>query len=114
MAKAMGEAGRRRPKPNGDNANSAVKQIASGHFGVTAEYLNSCREIEIKIAQGAKPGEGGQLPGIKVSQMIARLRRHARRDADLAAAASRHLFDRGPGAAHLRPEADQPGGARDA
>jgi glutamate synthase (NADPH/NADH) large chain len=60
--------------PNGDDANSAVKQIASGRFGVTAEYLNKCREIEIKIAQGAKPGEGGQLPGFKVTEMIARLR----------------------------------------
>ncbi len=65
---------RYRPRPNGDNASSAIKQIASGRFGVTAEYLNNCREIEIKIAQGAKPGEGGQLPGIKVSSMIARLR----------------------------------------
>ncbi|MCS6920698.1 MAG: glutamate synthase-related protein, partial [Elioraea sp.] len=54
---------RARPRPNGDNANSAIKQIASGRFGVTAEYLNNCREIEIKMAQGAKPGEGGQLPG---------------------------------------------------
>jgi glutamate synthase (NADPH/NADH) large chain len=63
-----------RPRANGDNANSAVKQIASGRFGVTAEYLNSCREIEIKIAQGAKPGEGGQLPGFKVTAEIARLR----------------------------------------
>ncbi len=62
------------PRPNGDNASSAIKQIASGRFGVTAQYLNNCREIEIKIAQGAKPGEGGQLPGIKVSGMIARLR----------------------------------------
>ena len=62
------------PRPNGDNASSAVKQIASGRFGVTAEYLNSCREIEIKMAQGAKPGEGGQLPGFKVSEEIARLR----------------------------------------
>ena len=62
------------PRPNGDNASSAIKQVASGRFGVTAEYLNNCREIEIKIAQGAKPGEGGQLPGIKVSEMIARLR----------------------------------------
>ncbi len=62
------------PMPNGDNANSAVKQIASGRFGVTAEYLNQCREIEIKVAQGAKPGEGGQLPGFKVTEMIARLR----------------------------------------
>ncbi|MEE9272541.1 MAG: glutamate synthase large subunit [Robiginitomaculum sp.] len=60
--------------PNGDNPNSAVKQIASGRFGVTAEYLNQCREIEIKVAQGAKPGEGGQLPGFKVTEMIAKLR----------------------------------------
>ncbi len=63
-----------KPKPNGDNASSAIKQVASGRFGVTAQYLNNCREIEIKIAQGAKPGEGGQLPGMKVSEMIARLR----------------------------------------
>ena len=62
------------PLPNGDNANSAVKQVASGRFGVTAEYLNQCREVEIKVAQGAKPGEGGQLPGFKVTEMIARLR----------------------------------------
>ncbi|HCV89481.1 MAG TPA: glutamate synthase large subunit, partial [Alphaproteobacteria bacterium] len=53
-------------RENGDNPSSAIKQIASGRFGVTAEYLNSCKEIEIKVAQGAKPGEGGQLPGIKV------------------------------------------------
>ncbi len=65
---------RYKPRPNGDNASSAIKQIASGRFGVTAEYLNNCREIEIKVAQGAKPGEGGQLPGIKVSAVIARLR----------------------------------------
>jgi len=44
--------------------------LASGRFGVTAEYLNQCREIEIKVAQGAKPGEGGQLPGFKVTEMI--------------------------------------------
>jgi glutamate synthase (NADPH/NADH) large chain len=62
------------PRPNGDNPNSAVKQIASGRFGVTAEYLNQCREIEIKVAQGAKPGEGGQLPGFKVTEFIARMR----------------------------------------
>ena len=60
--------------PNGDSKNSRVKQIASGRFGVTAKYLNNCKEIEIKIAQGAKPGEGGQLPGGKVSSMIAKLR----------------------------------------
>lgn len=65
---------RYRPQPNGDNANSAVKQIASGRFGVTAEYLTMCREIEIKAAQGAKPGEGGQLPGFKVTAEIAKLR----------------------------------------
>jgi glutamate synthase (NADPH/NADH) large chain len=65
---------RYRPLPNGDNMNSSVKQIASGRFGVTAEYLNQCREIEIKVAQGAKPGEGGQLPGFKVTEFIARLR----------------------------------------
>ncbi|MBV9785987.1 MAG: glutamate synthase large subunit, partial [Acidisphaera sp.] len=65
---------RARPRPNGDNASSAIKQIASGRFGVTAEYLNACREIEIKVAEGAKPGEGGQLPGFKVSGLIAKLR----------------------------------------
>ena len=62
------------PHANGDNENSAIKQVASGRFGVTAEYLNQCREIEIKVAQGAKPGEGGQLPGFKVTEMIAKLR----------------------------------------
>ena len=65
---------RAHPRPNGDNANSAIKQISSGRFGVTAEYLNACREIEIKMAQGAKPGEGGQLPGFKVTSLIAKLR----------------------------------------
>jgi glutamate synthase (NADPH/NADH) large chain len=61
-------------RADGDDANSAVKQVASGRFGVTAEYLNQCREIEIKIAQGAKPGEGGQLPASKVTELVARLR----------------------------------------
>jgi glutamate synthase (NADPH/NADH) large chain len=78
-AKAVsGEGGedkaRYQPYDNGDNANSGVKQIASGRFGVTAEYLNACEEIEIKVAQGAKPGEGGQLPGFKVTEFIAKLR----------------------------------------
>ena len=59
---------------NGDWANSAIKQIASGRFGVSAAYLASAKEIEIKMAQGAKPGEGGQLPGHKVSIYIAKLR----------------------------------------
>ena len=58
----------------GDSANSRVKQIASARFGVTINYLNNCNEIEIKIAQGAKPGEGGQLPGFKVTDEIAKLR----------------------------------------
>ena len=68
------DAARAKPRPNGDNANSAIKQVASGRFGVTAEYLNNCREIEIKVAQGAKPGEGGQLPGFKVTELIGKLR----------------------------------------
>ena len=62
------------PDPNGDNPSAKIKQVASGRFGVTAEYLNQCEELEIKVAQGAKPGEGGQLPGIKVTELIARLR----------------------------------------
>ena len=61
-------------KKNGDSANSKVKQVASARFGVTIDYLNNCNEIEIKISQGAKPGEGGQLPGFKVSKEIAKLR----------------------------------------
>lgn len=59
---------------NGDSKNSAIKQVASGRFGVTAYYLSRANELEIKIAQGAKPGEGGQLPGHKVSIDIARIR----------------------------------------
>ncbi len=62
------------PMPNGDNPSAKIKQVASGRFGVTAEYLNHCEELEIKVAQGAKPGEGGQLPGMKVTDLIARLR----------------------------------------
>lgn len=61
-------------RPNGENANSAIKQVASGRFGVTPEYLASAQELEIKMAQGSKPGEGGQLPGHKVSPLIAQLR----------------------------------------
>ncbi|WP_118133166.1 glutamate synthase large subunit [Oceanicella sp. SM1341] len=62
------------PEPNGDNPSAKIKQVASGRFGVTAEYLNQCQELEIKVAQGAKPGEGGQLPGFKVTELIAKLR----------------------------------------
>ena len=60
--------------PNGDSRRSAIKQVASGRFGVTTNYLVNADEIQIKIAQGAKPGEGGQLPGHKVSEIIARTR----------------------------------------
>ena len=62
------------PKPNGDSENSAIKQIASGRFGVTSHYLSSATELQIKMAQGAKPGEGGQLPGHKVDDWIGRVR----------------------------------------
>jgi glutamate synthase (NADPH/NADH) large chain len=58
----------------GDSLRSRIKQVASGRFGVTAEYLSSADQIQIKMAQGAKPGEGGQLPGGKVSEYIAKLR----------------------------------------
>jgi glutamate synthase (NADPH/NADH) large chain len=75
---ASGEGGedpaRFKRRDGGDSANSNIKQVASGRFGVTAEYLKACDEIEIKIAQGAKPGEGGQLPGFKVTPLIAKLR----------------------------------------
>jgi len=63
-----------RPLPNGDSKNSAIKQVASGRFGVTSEYLVSANEIQIKMAQGAKPGEGGQLPGTKVYPWVAKTR----------------------------------------
>ncbi|MEY3138072.1 MAG: hypothetical protein RL580_1804, partial [Pseudomonadota bacterium] len=62
------------PLPNGDSKNSAIKQVASGRFGVTSEYLVQAKEIQIKMAQGAKPGEGGQLPGTKVYPWIAKAR----------------------------------------
>ena len=62
------------PLQEGDSLRSRIKQVASGRFGVTAEYLNSADQIQIKMAQGAKPGEGGQLPGHKVSEYIASLR----------------------------------------
>ncbi len=62
------------PLPNGDSKNSAIKQIASGRFGVTIEYLANAKQLQIKMAQGAKPGEGGQLPGHKVDEVIAKVR----------------------------------------
>ncbi len=68
------ESTRYEPLPNGDSMRSAVKQVASGRFGVTTEYLVNADDIQIKMAQGAKPGEGGQLPGHKVDAWIARVR----------------------------------------
>ncbi|NOY17551.1 MAG: glutamate synthase large subunit [Gammaproteobacteria bacterium] len=68
------ESKRFQPMENGDSARSAIKQVASGRFGVTAEYLVNADDIQIKMAQGAKPGEGGQLPGHKVNAEIARVR----------------------------------------
>ena len=83
------------PDANGDSRRSAIKQVASARFGVTSEYLVNADDLQIKMAQGAKPGEGGQLPG---PQGLSVDRQGALRDAgrrpDLAAAASRHLFDR--------------------
>src|SRR5213075_2995256 len=62
------------PDPNGDRRRSAIKQVASGRFGVTIEYLVNADELQIKMAQGAKPGEGGQLPGHKVDAYIGSIR----------------------------------------
>jgi glutamate synthase (NADPH/NADH) large chain len=73
-----GEGGERydrfEPMENGDSRRSAIKQIASGRFGVTSWYLTNADELQIKIAQGAKPGEGGELPGHKVDKTIASTR----------------------------------------
>ena len=68
------DADRYTPDANGDNRRSAIKQVASGRFGVTSEYLVSADDLQIKISQGAKPGEGGQLPGAKVYPWIAKTR----------------------------------------
>ena len=99
------------PDPNGDSRRSAIKQVASGRFGVNAHYLANADELQIKMAQGAKPGEGGQLPGHKVDQLHRERPPHdTRRRPHLAAAAPRHLLDRGSQAAHLRPPLREPGG----
>ena len=68
------ESSRFKPMANGDSMNSRIKQVASGRFGVTTEYLSNATDIQIKMAQGAKPGEGGQLPGDKVNDFIAKIR----------------------------------------
>src|SRR5258707_4118881 len=73
-AEAGEEPDRFKPLPNGDSMRSAIKQVASGRFGVTAEYLVNSDMMQIKMAQGAKPGEGGQLPGHKVDKAIAKVR----------------------------------------
>ena len=101
------------PDANGDLRRTAIKQVASGRFGVTSEYLVNADDLQIKMAQGAKPGEGGQLPGHKVYPWIAKTR-HSTPGVGLIspAAAPRHLLDRGPRAAHPRPEERQPGGPR--
>ena len=100
------------PDANGDLRRSAIKQVASGRFGVTSEYLVNADDIQIKMAQGAKPGEGGQLPGSKVYPWVARTRHSTPgRRPDQPAAAPRHLLHRGPQAAHPRPEERQRPGA---
>ena len=66
---------RYKPDSNGDSRNSAVKQVASGRFGVNTNYLVNSRDIQIKMAQGAKPGEGGEIPGHKISEYIASIRK---------------------------------------
>ena len=88
---------------SGDRASSAIKQVASGRFGVTPEYLLNAEQIEIKVAQGAKPGEGGQLPAHKVSPYIASLRR-SKPGVSLISPPPppRHLFHRGFSPADLR------------
>jgi glutamate synthase (NADPH) large chain len=68
------DAARWTPEANGDSRRSAIKQVASGRFGVTISYLTNADELQIKVSQGAKPGEGGELPGTKVDDLIARLR----------------------------------------
>ena len=99
------------PDANGDLRRSAVKQVASGRFGVTSEYLVNADDLQIKMAQGAKPGEGGQLPGHKVYPWIAKTRYSTPGvGPDLPAAAPRHLLHRGPGPADPRPEERQPAG----
>ena len=107
-----GRRGRRRascPTPTATSRRSAIKQVASGRFGVTSEYLVNADDLQIKMAQGAKPGEGGQLPGHKVYPWIAKTRHSTPgRRPHQPAAAPRHLLDRGPRPAHPRPQERQP------
>ena len=97
------------PLPNGDSKNSYIKQVASARFGVTSHYLVNAKELQIKMAQGAKPGEGGQLPGHKVDESDREVALcHAGRAAHFSATAPRYLFHRGSGPAHFRSEELQP------
>ncbi len=97
------------PMTTATGATAPIKQVASGRFGVTGDYLANAEDLQIKMAQGAKPGEGGQLPGI---QGLSLDRQDPPLDPgcrpDIAAAAPRHLFDRGFGPAHTRSEKRQP------
>ena len=104
-----------RPKLNGDNPIfSYSSRSLSGVFAVTAEYLNQCRELEIKIAlQGAKPGEGGQLPGSKVTEMIAKLRHATLAPTPISPPPHHDIYSiEDLAQPHLRPQADQSGRSR--
>ena len=96
------------PGPDGRRRDAKIKQVASARFGVTATYLARADQLEIKIAQGSKPGEGGQLPGRKATAYIAALRRGQPGELHQPAAAPRHLLDRGPRPADRGPARDQP------
>ncbi len=103
------EADRFTPLPNGDSMRSAIKQVASGRFGVTTEYLVNSDMMQIKMAQGAKPGEGGQLPGHKVDAIIAKVR-HSTPGVGLISPPPHHdIYSiEDLAAADLRPEERQP------
>lgn len=88
-------------KENGDWERSAIKQVASGRFGVTSYYLTNAEELQIKMAQGAKPGEGGQLPGDKVDDWIGATSLNSGRWPYLATTTPRYLLDRRFGSAYL-------------
>jgi glutamate synthase (NADPH) large chain len=108
-----GEGGEDTDRLHDPERRSSIKQVASGRFGVTSDYLTNADDIQIKMAQGAKPGEGGQLPGNKVYPWVAL---DSRCRADQPAAAPRHLLDRGSRPADPRPQERQPpsAGAREA
>ena len=94
---------------DGISLSSKTKQVASGRFGVTTEYLVNAEEIQIKVAQGAKPGEGGQLPGFKVNEVIAKTR-HSIPGISLISPPPHHdIYSiEGFGSAHLRPQECEP------